>query len=351
MMIKKTLGGAIIASMVSFLLQASIDCDSVKKQAVENFNAEYAVCRSQLKCFKNYIKDCSLQITYLPDAAYYNALQHMCDVDDLFEDYQRERIDIINTLGKASKKLFGAPSQDEISKQKKEALFLLQNHKAKVETVQKAYRYCGECKKKSFIDYNQDNKLVSGYRHLAEISQMSEVLQGKNDSQLSGQLSQTQKHYVNLLHWMHHRLESEGVYQYVKGLKPVSFGYNGAHIRVEEWNVLHICMGDIKNGRLGGVHNENKDLFSHFYERKQNHVMVRSDNKLNKYSTFFPYGWDMQKCVKKAYESLQNISMIEPGDQHGPGNIIVHGVTPDYEKIITVVDPTKKLVVSFYPEK
>lgn len=350
-MTRRTLGGMLVVGMSSFLIQASMDSDAIKKQSFEHVMREYDVCKDQLKSFDHYMQRYSRKISSLPDAAYYNALEHMCDIERLFADYQRERLDIVSNLGKISKKLFGAPSQDEISKQNKETLKSLQDHKAIVKAAQKTYRYCDECKKNSFDDYNKDNGLVSGYRYLEEVTQMSEVLQNKTDAQLSGQLSSTQKHYVNLLHWMHHKLEKNGIYQYVKALKPVSFAYNGMNVHVADWNVLHICMGDIKNGRLGGVHTENKDLFTHFYERKQNKVSVRSDNKLNKFSTFFSHKWDIQTCIKKAHEALQNINKIEPGDQHGPGNIVVHGFTQDHESIIIVVDPIKNLAVSFYPEK
>lgn len=351
-MTRKFLGGfLVVISLSSFLIRASIDSDTIKKQSSIAFGRECDICRDQMGNFNDYMQDLTIAIPSLPDAVYYNGLQHMCDVEKLFEDYEKERIDIIYTLGKLSKKLFGAPSQEEISKQKKETLKLLQDHKSTVEKAQKTYRYCDECKKNSFDDYNKCNELVSGYRYLEEISQMSEVLQDKTDAQLPGQLSSTQKHYVNLLHWMHHRLEKNGMYQYIKGLKPVSFMYNGSNVHVVDWNILHICMGDIKNGRLSGVHTENKDLFTHFYDRKQNEVWVRSDDKLRKFSTFFSHKWDVQACVKKAHEALQNINKIESGDQHGPGNIIVHGVTQDSEKIIIVVDPARKSAISFYPEK
>jgi len=358
-MLKKILG--ILLFYMVGMLNASESSEKLQRESLLIIQGEYDECVNCIHAMNDYTNKTVNNVVNLPGKSYYAGLEYLCSNRDNFKEHMVYRLKMIGLLHTLFAKAFGEFGQQEIKQQKLDVQTLLKDFDENVQEYQKNVSYCNKCKNCTFDDYNKDNIILDGYQYLEKIPQVGYFIKDKTINQLDGQLADFQKLYINLVHYKHHQLSQEGLYQYVDNLKltPIdnnllkNLPNNIQDVKISKWDLLHVFMGDIKGKHLAGVHNEDKDLFKNFYKRDDSKIMnvsIRKNSKYQKLSTFFPAGWDMKTCVKKAHEVFDNIDHITPGDQHGVGNIIVHGKANDGTKIAIVIDLAEQLIVSFYPE-
>ncbi len=337
--------------LIAMIIEGS-DVNENAKKCTHIISNEWKISQDVMNAFKNHHSDIFKALKSFDGDSYYRGLRYQSDQAVLFDTYMISRVTIVQEITKALKKTYGLADVDSIKKQKKEQSEALKKFCEQQKKFQKDHQYCHLCKNYSFKQYHDAQFLVDGYEYLEEIPQVSLFLKDKSFTQLKGQLNGLQINYVNLVHWMHHELETQGVYRQIRNLKPISFGHNGQTVTISKWDPLHIFMGNLKRGFFAGVHSENRDLFTHFYKRDNDQITIRNHDAYHKISTFFPNSWKMNDCMNKAYEALQNIIKIEKGDaKYGNENyLLVHGKTNNGIAINCVVDPANNLVISFYPE-
>lgn len=329
----------LLLSMYGSLLMASDDLIRQQYEATVNYGKDYANHSGQL-----------LNTLDGGDGdSFYRCRNYIFQAMKIVQEYQARRSQLIDDVFRIGKKSNIFVDVDDVQKCKKDSAVCLHIGKSVVKDQQKKLAYCDECTVRVFADYNRSDELVSGYDNLESIPQVGLFIKDKNPKELRGQLNDMQRQYVNMVHGKHHELENDGTYAYARDLKPVSLVYKGQTVRVKSWDLLHSYVGDLKRGFFTGVHIQDSDLFTHFYDRDKNTITIRKDPKYHKESTFFPQSWDLKTCLKKAHEALQNPIDIQPGDvKYGAHNLVVRGAMQPGQDMILVVDPTQERVVSFY---
>ena len=160
---------------------------------------------------------------------------------------------------------------------------------------------CQNCVGQSFTYYNTDKILRPGIENIPGASKRFN---------LKVFLQPFEIRYLNFVHWMHHKLERDNVYNYLKTLN-LSITHQGENIPITDWNLLHVFVGDLypNSQFVTGMHFDHQDI-KRFYDYQGNNIkgtIAHPMNKKNrKSSSLFPKTWDPITCVKKSLEVLKH---------------------------------------------